>query len=100
MQEEEYITGSLARPGIHLNGTALLTANHPGMWCDDLDRPVNAPAVGDDQLELTLLRGDAVEAGKNTCGFVQRRNDDGNSHGSTKNGAKLRRRILPAILRT
>ena len=70
MQEEEYITGSLAGPGIHLNGTALPAANHPGMWCDDLDRPVNATAVDNDQLELTLLDSDAVQAGKNTLGLV------------------------------
>ena len=84
MQEEEYITGSLAGPGIHLNGTALPAANHPGMWCDDLDRFIHATSINDDKLGLTLLGFDAVEAGKNTRGLVQHRNDDGNSHGSTK----------------
>lgn len=84
VQEKEYVTGSLACPGIHLNGAALRAVDHPGMWLDDLNRAINTTAVDDDQLKLTLLGFDAVQAGKNPLGLVQRRNANRNSQGSTK----------------
>ena len=84
MQEEQYVTGSLACLGIHLNGTALLAADHLGMRPDDLNRPVHTAAIGDNELKLTWLGFDAVEAGKNASGFVQRRDNNGDFHGSTE----------------
>jgi hypothetical protein len=84
VQEKEYVTGSVACPGIHLNGTALRAVDHPGMRLDDLDRPVNTTAVDDDQLKLTLLNLHAVQAGKNPFGLVQRRNNNGDFHGLAK----------------
>ena len=65
VQEEQYVTGSLACLGIHLNGTALLAADHLGMRLDDLNCSVHTAAIGDNEVQLTWLGFDAVEAGKN-----------------------------------
>jgi hypothetical protein len=84
MQEKQDFTGRLPCPRIHLDGTALLAADHPGLVPCHFPRPIHTAAVNDKEFSLPRLVFDAAEAREDIFGFIQRRNNNRNFHQSAK----------------
>jgi len=75
MQEKQDLTSRLARPGIHLDGTTPFAVDHPGMWPDGLNRPIQTAAVTDNDLNspcwfLTLCRQGRIALASFKAGII------------------------------
>ena len=85
-------------------GLAVVAGAHhakPGIGRDiaryDVGRPIGRSAIGDQNFEVVvILRGNAVEAGRQETGVVERRNGNADLHGEATNSRLSSRRTLSA----
>jgi hypothetical protein len=80
VQEEQHFPARPARPGIHLDSAAPLTADDKCKPLSLLNRCVRAVPIDYDYLDLARLIADADQTGQNVLGFVDSWYDDGDSH--------------------
>jgi len=84
MEKKQDVTRGMACPRIHLDAAAPSAADHPGMGLGDFHCSVKTTPVNDNELKLTLLVIDTVQAREDISGFVQCRNNNRNFHRSIK----------------